>query len=788
MSAKIHTGEFLRVLREKAEQLVQQQVDPSALSDEIDFKRLTHELEAQYVELQLQNEELHRITQELTASRKQGEQYQQESEERFRTMADGLPLIVWVHDAEGRQQFVNQTFLEFFGVTSGEIQGERWQQLLHPDDAQAYTNDFITCARQRRPFHACARVRRADRQWRWIESWGRPRLSSAGDFLGYVGTSADITARKQADEELNTAIQFLSLVNASKHPQELIKAAIDFICQKSGCDAVGIRLPRGPGYPYVETRGFSDAFSKKNALCMLGQQGQVYCDSSDHRVSACMCANVIYGHFDPGRPCFTEKGTFWTNSTTELSAPNPAADCQRLVCSRCNREGYESMALIQLRSGTEPLGLLQLNDRRRDHFSLQAITLWERLSDYLSVGLSKLAAEEDLRRMNTTLEQMVSERTRLAEARAKQLQSLAVELIETEERERRQFAHLLHDDLQQLLAAAKMQLQALSDHHPNRSDLAPVEQIIGDCIVKSRRLSQELSPPVLRHSGLVPSLQWLAHRMGEQFDLAVELETNLEVRHENTPLKTFLFRAVQELLFNVVKHAGVLRARVALSGTESHLSVAVSDQGKGFDHDLLNAANAGFGLMSIQERARYMGGSLAIDSAPGQGSHFVLVVPLGVLNDHVASKPFNSAKPKRRISDGPAASGSGGTRVLFADDHHVMRQGLINLISGQPGIQVVGEAGSGREAIDQARHLRPNVVVMDVSMPEMDGVEATRRIKAEWPEVRVIGLSMYEDDHVKQAMRQAGAEILLSKTASMPELLKAIYGIGREEIARPEET
>jgi CheY-like chemotaxis protein len=243
-----------------------------------------------------------------------------------------------------------------------------------------------------------------------------------------------------------------------------------------------------------------------------------------------------------------------------------------------------------------------------------------------------------------------------------------------------------------------------------------------------------------------------------------------------------LFRAVQELLFNVVKHAGVSSARLALSDVDGQVSISVSDQGKGFDHDRLNASDAGFGLMSIRERARYMGGSLTIDSAPGHGSRFTLVVPLGVENDYVPSQQLQSGKPKRRISDRPAASAPGGTRVLFADDHHVMRQGLINLISGQPGILVVGEAANGREALDQTRHLRPNVVVMDVSMPEMDGVEATRRIKAEWPEVRVIGLSMNEDGHVRQAMRQAGAEILLSKTASMPELLKAIYGIDREEV------
>lgn len=119
-------------------------------------------------------------------------------------------------------------------------------------------------------------------------------------------------------------------------------------------------------------------------------------------------------------------------------------------------------------------------------------------------------------------------------------------------------------------------------------------------------------------------------------------------------------------------------------------------------------------------------------------------------------------------------------RVLLADDHQVLRQGLLRIVADHPGIQVVGEAENGREAVEMTRRLRPDVVVMDLNMPEMDGLKATGRIKAELPEVRVIGLSMYEEEEIAmaKAMRLVGAEAYVNKSASPDELLKVIEAVG----------
>jgi DNA-binding NarL/FixJ family response regulator len=112
--------------------------------------------------------------------------------------------------------------------------------------------------------------------------------------------------------------------------------------------------------------------------------------------------------------------------------------------------------------------------------------------------------------------------------------------------------------------------------------------------------------------------------------------------------------------------------------------------------------------------------------------------------------------------------------VLLADDHVVMRHGLSTLLADEPDIEVVGEASDGREAVELARRLRPDVILMDLSMPVMNGVEATRVISRELPAVRVIGLSMYEEADRAKAIREAGASDYVVKSDPPATLLAAI--------------
>jgi PAS domain S-box-containing protein len=114
-------------------------------------------------------------------------------------MADGTPLIIWVTNAQGEIEFVNRAYSEFFGFTFEEIKDMGWQPLVHPEDQTSYTNVFLECLRERTWFNAEGRVQRKDGEWRWIDSYGQPRFSPSGEYLGMAGSSVDVTPRKRAE-------------------------------------------------------------------------------------------------------------------------------------------------------------------------------------------------------------------------------------------------------------------------------------------------------------------------------------------------------------------------------------------------------------------------------------------------------------------------------------------------------------------------------------------------------------------------------------------------------------
>jgi CheY-like chemotaxis protein len=306
--------------------------------------------------------------------------------------------------------------------------------------------------------------------------------------------------------------------------------------------------------------------------------------------------------------------------------------------------------------------------------------------------------------------------------------------------------------------------------------------MLKEAVEKSRSLSHDLSPAVLYQGDLGQTFEWLARRMKTQHGLTVRVNSDGGVNLESDAMRAFLYKTGQELLFNVVKHARVQEATLRLRRFGRYVALAVADRGRGFDPQGLKAA-AGFGLFSIRERVELLGGHMKIRSAAGQGSTFLVVVP----DDARAEDGRQRIEDRRQTTDdrgqqiAPSSvfcppSSHRTLRVLLADDHEVVRQGLKGILRDEPDMEVVGEAANGREAVDLAWRLKPDVVIMDVAMPLINGDEATRQVKRHLPQTRVIALSMYDEPERIESMRRAGAEAYVLKTAPSEELLVAIRG------------
>lgn len=129
--------------------------------------------------------------------------------ERYRAMADELPLMVWIHGPDGEQEFVNLTYCEFFGVDREQMVADKWQVLVHADDIERYSAAFERAVRDRSEFHEQVRALDATGRWRWVDSWATPRVDPSGVFLGHVGASADVTERVEAERALAASTAFL---------------------------------------------------------------------------------------------------------------------------------------------------------------------------------------------------------------------------------------------------------------------------------------------------------------------------------------------------------------------------------------------------------------------------------------------------------------------------------------------------------------------------------------------------------------------------------------------------
>ncbi|MBU1451867.1 MAG: PAS domain S-box protein, partial [Proteobacteria bacterium] len=328
--------------------------------------------------------------------RKKSEAALAESEEKFRLAFDNANIGVCLVDLDGRILSANQRLCEFTGYTQKELEGNSVNDHAHPDDMDL-SDEFIKRSLAGEEQETVFEKRYLHKRGRVV--WGQVCYALARDSQGrplyLISHIQDITRRKLVEQRQALAANVMKLLNEAADLKTLVRDILLAVKKETGLEAVGIRLKDGEDYPYFVTNGFPDEFVEaERFLCIRDASGEVIRDTEGNVCLECMCGNVISGRTDPEQSFFTAGGSFWTNSTTDLLAATTESDRQARTRNRCNGEGYESVALIPLRSTGRNIGLLQLNDHRKDRFNLDVIEFFEGLGLSMGIAVDRWLAEK----------------------------------------------------------------------------------------------------------------------------------------------------------------------------------------------------------------------------------------------------------------------------------------------------------------------------------------------------------------------------------------------------------
>jgi PAS domain S-box-containing protein len=334
----------------------------------------------------------------------------------------------------------------------------------------------------------------------------------------------------------------------------------------------------------------------------------------------------------------------------------------------------------------------------------------------------------------------------------RQIEAHKQRLAAMEERER--IGRDLHDDLGQVMGYVSVQAQTAQEFleqgqtNKVKAALNQLIQVANEAHGNVRQYIlgvRTATPPLPPQSFFEELTRYLA-QLRQQYNLDVPVswpDDALSDSPLSPEVETQLLRIIQEALTNVRKYAGVNAAHILFTLHPDEVQVIISDEGKGFDLEGKEQETAvpGFGLEIMRERAESVGGNLEVRSEVGRGTQVIARLP--AILDKLPEKAAHSL------------------RVLLVDDHPLYLEGLRALLSAR-GVQVIGAATDGVEAQQLARQLLPDLILMDVEMPRCNGLEATRQIKAELPDIKIVMLTVAADDETLfEALKNGAAGYLL---------------------------
>lgn len=359
-------------------------------------------------------------------------------------------------------------------------------------------------------------------------------------------------------------------------------------------------------------------------------------------------------------------------------------------------------------------------------------------------------------------------------AAEKALQEAQTKILESERlmasfRERERLARELHDSIGQTLGYINLQVEAIRDlnHRNDREKLQPMLTRLSEVAQESHRdirtyiQGLKNSQLDIHQDFFVTLARYCAHyEQTYLFRVELTMPKNPPELLASAQVETHLIYIIREALGNARRYSGKSYARVAIDAGDEFVQAVIEDDGVGFEKSLIQSRcqnDAHFGLKIMSERAGEVGGTVKIESEPTKGTRVIAHLP-------------------RKLSSSEVCT----ARVIIVDDHPLFVEGLRNMLTVR-GLHIIGIAGDGREALKLARMLNPDMILMDINMPHMDGLEATRLIRSEMPHIKVIMLTTSMDKEDVLEALQVGASGYFSKGMGADAFMLRLQEIMRGE-------
>jgi two-component system NarL family sensor kinase len=364
------------------------------------------------------------------------------------------------------------------------------------------------------------------------------------------------------------------------------------------------------------------------------------------------------------------------------------------------------------------------------------------------------------------------------------LRQLSARLLKLQDEERRRIARDLHDTTGQKIAVLSMTLDRLTKLVDSKEKvvtdaLLESRDVVGKIGEEIRTLSYLLHPPLLDECGLASAVLWYIEGFKKRSGIQLNVTIDEELIRLSSDAETALFRVLQESLTNVHRYSGSASADVRIFRSAGNVHLEIVDHGKGIraatDRSAFSGApTLGVGIPGMRERIRQLGGQLEVEfGADGTRVHATLPVEASPQESTEQSDPMffgRSADANAAMLRPPDSR----KRILIADDHEVMRRGVRGLLESQREWTICGEAIEGNEVVRKTKELNPDLLILDVSMPGISGIDAALQILKQDPKVKILFFTMHDSPQIMREIRNVGALGYVAKTRAGNDLVDAV--------------